>query len=72
MAAIAGIEDAGLTLGTTFDVFSKETVPILELFRSGILAAHEDVAIAGKFLAKAAVHAAQNPNEPPMQHLDHP
>lgn len=72
MAAIAGIEDAGLILGKTFDVFSKETIPILELFRSGILTANEDVTTAGHFLAKAAVHAAQNPNEPPMQHLDHP
>lgn len=70
MAAIAGLEDAGLRLGNEIDVFSKETVPILDLFRPGILSTGEDVTKAGKFLAKAAVHAAQKSGEPPLQGLD--
>ena len=72
MAAIAGLEDAGLRLGEEIDVFSKETVPILDLFRSGILSTGEDVTKAGKFLAKAAVFAAQKSDEPPLQELDRP
>ncbi len=72
MAAIAGLEDAGLRLGEEIDVFSKETVPILDLFRSGILSTGEDVTKAGKFLAKAAVFAAKNSGDRPMQELDQP
>ena len=72
MAAIAGIEDAGLKIGEKFDVFSKETVPILELFRPGILSAGEDVTKAGRFLAQAAVSAAKKDEAYPMQRLDHP
>ena len=72
MAAIAGFEDAGRTIGTDFDVFSKETVPILELFRSGIMTAKEDVTRAGAFLARAAVHAAAKDGTAPLQYLDQP
>ena len=72
MAAIAGLEDAGLNIGDGFDVFSKETVPILELFRPGILSAGEDVTKAGQFLAQASVHAAEHKDQPPMQQMDRP
>lgn len=72
MAAIVGFEDADRTLGKDFSVFSKETVPILELFRSGIITAKEDVTKAGTFLAKAAVHAALKDGSAPMQFLDTP
>jgi len=72
MAAIAGLEDAGLNIGDGFDVFSKETVPILELFRPGILSAGEDVTKAGQFLAQASVHAAEHKDQPPMQQMDMP
>lgn len=72
MAAVAGLEAAGRTIGDGFDVYSKETIPFLTLFRPGILCAHEDVAKAGEGLARAALHALQNPSEPPMQFLDVP
>ena len=66
MAAIAGMEDAGRKLGPDIDVVSKETVPLLDLFRPGILSIREDVTKAGLFLAKAAVAAVKNPDDPPM------
>lgn len=72
MAAIAGIESVGISLGDGLDVFSKETVPFLTLFRPSILCISEDVSAAGAFLANAAVHAAQNPGAPALQHLDAP
>jgi len=72
MAAIAGLEDAGRSLGDGIDVFSKETVPILDLFRAGILKEPEDVAKAGHFLARAAVQAAARDGSPMMQDLDQP
>jgi LacI family transcriptional regulator len=72
MAAIAGLEDAGRSLGDGIDVFSKETVPILDLFRAGILKEPEDVAKAGRFLARAAVQAAARDGSPMLQDLDRP
>lgn len=72
MAAAAGIEGAGKTLGEDFDIFSKETVPILNLFRPQILVASEDVAKAGDFLSKAALKIIRKAPEPLMQALDQP
>lgn len=73
MAAIAGMEDKGAEIGTKFDIFSKETVPILDLFRPGILKINEDVNKAGRFLADAARKAASRQYEERLfQELDHP
>lgn len=72
MAAIAGLEIAGHRIGEDFDVYSKEDLPILTLFRPGILCAREDIVKAGDFLARAAAHAAQKRDEPPLQYLDTP
>ena len=72
MAAISGIEKAGYTVGDEVDVFSKETVPFLKLFRPKILCISEDIAKAGEFLARSAIHAAEKREEPPMQFLDIP
>ena len=70
MAAVAGIEDAGLQLGPNFDVLSKETIPILGLFRPQILVAEEDITKTGGLLAEAAIRAACDKSEPPLQHLE--
>ncbi len=72
MAAAAGIEEAGKSLGADFDIFSKETVPILSLFRPQILAAREDVAKAGDFLARAVIKLVAKSPSPLMQGLDSP
>lgn len=72
MAAVAGCEDAGRHLGNDIDVFSKDTIPILDLFRTGIMTISEDIEKAGHFLAKAAVSAAKKGDSPPMQELDTP
>lgn len=72
MAAVSGFEDRGRALGTDFDVVSKDAIPFLPLFRNGIMIVAEDVERAGTFLARAAIHAAQHPEAPPMQGLDVP
>lgn len=72
MAAIAGLEAAGLEISENFDVFSKENAPFLSMFRPGILVKREDISVAGEFLARAAVHAAKSPSAVPMQYLDVP
>lgn len=72
MAAIAGLEDTGQKIGPAFDVFAKETVPILDMFRPGILSIQEDVSKAGRFLAQAALRAAKGDSVTLNQTLDHP
>jgi len=72
MAAVAGLEQNGAQVGKEIDVFTKEAVPFLKLFRADILTTAEQVGAAGEFLAKAAIQAIRAPNDPPMQHLEIP
>ena len=72
MAAVAGFEACGFAVGRDFDVVAKDAVPFLTLFRAPIMTVEEDVSRAGDFLARAAVHAIEHPEEPPMQCLDVP
>ncbi len=72
MAASKGSEDAGRTIGKTIEIFTKEPLPFLSLFREGLMVFHEDIDRAGDFLARAAMHAIKHPDEPPMQELDVP
>ncbi len=70
MAAVAGLEQHGAQVGREIDVFAKEAVPFLKLFRADILTLAEQVNTAGNFLAQAAIQAVRQPNEPPMQGLE--
>ncbi|WP_377510411.1 LacI family transcriptional regulator [Octadecabacter sp. R77987] len=72
MAAVAGMEAEGFDVATDIDVFSKEPMPFLKLFRKGIIVIPEDVKHAGEFLARAAIQAVREPNAPPMQGLEVP
>jgi LacI family transcriptional regulator len=72
MAAVAALESTGRAVGRDVDVFAKEAIPFLTLFRPGIIAMREDVSRAGDFLAHAAIRAAREPGAPPMQGLDVP
>ncbi|MEL6682656.1 MAG: LacI family transcriptional regulator [Pseudomonadota bacterium] len=72
MAAVAAIEQHGSQVGQEIDVFAKEAMPFLKLFRADILTISEQVNTAGDFLAKAAIQAIRHPDEPPMQGLEVP
>jgi len=72
IGAIVAIEDRGLELGTDIDVYSKEVVPILKMFRQNIIVELEDIGAAGEQLADAVVQRLHNPDKPPMQHLEIP
>ena len=72
MAGATAIEAAGKTVGAEVDVFAKEAVPFLNLFRPGIISVSEDASRAGEFLARAVVQAIDRPDLPPMQGLDFP
>ena len=72
MAAVAALEQHGAQVGREIDVFAKEAMPFLKLFRADILTISEQVNTAGAFLAKAAIQAIKKPDEPPMQSLEVP
>ena len=72
MASVASLEKVGRVLTKDIDVFAKEAVSILEWFRPGILTVFEDVTVAGDFIARAAMQAVRQPDEPPMQFLEKP
>ena len=72
LAAVAAVEGNGLAVGKEIDIFAKEAAPFLKIVRADILTIEEYVGSAGEFLAKAAIQAIKNPDEPPMQHLEIP
>ena len=72
MAAAGVVEARGFEVGTTFDIYAKETFPILGMFREGMLSLSEDIEAAGRFLAKAAIHEVATKGASPMQELDGP
>ena len=72
MAAVAGFEKLNLTIGQDIDIVAKDAVNFLKLFRNQIIVINENVEIAGKKLAEAAIHSAQNPDSEPIQYIDRP
>jgi LacI family transcriptional regulator len=72
MAAVSAIEQCQRTVGREVDVFAKEAVPFLKLFRADILTLAERIGTAGEFLARAAIQAIRDPKAPPMQALEEP
>lgn len=72
MAAVAALEQNGGKVGREIDVITKEAMPFLEYFRADVLTISEMVNTAGDFLARAAIQAVRNPNDPPMQQLEVP
>ena len=72
LAAVSAIEHHGATVGNEIDIFAKEAIPFLKLFRADILTIAEKVGTAGEFLAKAAIQAIREPDKPPMQGLEVP
>ncbi|MGB1344894.1 MAG: LacI family transcriptional regulator [Amylibacter sp.] len=72
MAAVAGFEKLNLSIGQDIDIVAKDAVNFLKLFRNQIIVINENVEIAGKKLAEAAIHAAQNPDTEPIQYIDRP
>ncbi len=72
MAAVAGAERAGFRIGQEFDLVSKEAIRFLHQFRREIIVVHEDVGLAGKFLAEALMAAIERRAPEQGQFLDVP
>jgi len=69
---ISSVETMGGVLTRDFDIVAKEAISFLRRFRAGIMVVHEDIDLAGDFLARALLHRIKSPTEPPMQQLVHP
>jgi len=55
LAVVGGIEDAGLTVGRDVDIVSKQSAPLLHLFRPALLVVSEDFRLAGRELARSVL-----------------
>lgn len=55
LALVGGIEDAGLTVGRDIDIVSKQSAPLLHLFRPTLLVVNEDFRHAGRNLARSVL-----------------
>ena len=63
------LNEFGKTLGTDIDLCAKERFTFFSLIRPDIVTIKEDLNQAGSFLAKAALHAVEQPKDPPLQLL---
>lgn len=70
MAAVAGAERSGATLGRDFDAVGKEAIAFLERFRRDLIVMHEDVSRAGDFLARAIMAAIERRAPELSQYID--
>ena len=72
VAAVAGAEKAGRTIGRDFDIVSKEANHFLHRFRKEIIVVEENVGRAGSFLTKALMAAIERRAPERGQFLDRP
>ena len=71
-ALVAGIEDAGLRVGTDVDIVSKQSAKLLHLFRPQLLVVNEDVRLAGRELARSVIGCIDGAPPPSLQSLSLP
>ena len=72
VAAVAGAEKAGRTIGRDFDIASKEANHFLHRFRKEIIVVEENVNRAGSFLTRALMAAIERRAPERGQFLDRP
>jgi LacI family transcriptional regulator len=72
VAAVAGAEKAGLSIGQDFDIVAKEANHFLHRFRKEIIVVQEDVSRAGGFLTRALMAAIERRAPERGQYLDRP
>jgi LacI family transcriptional regulator len=71
-ALVAGIEDAGLTLGEDLDIVSKQSSKMLHLFRPRLLVVDEDFRLAGRELARSVIGCIDGAPPVSLQSLSQP
>jgi LacI family transcriptional regulator len=71
-AVVGGIEDAGLTVGRDIDVVSKQSSPLLHLFRPALFVVNEDFRRAGRELARSVLGWIDGTDPASLQSLNVP
>lgn len=71
-ALVAGIEEAGLTLGREIDIVSKQSFRLLPLFRPAIHVVNEDFRLAGRQLARSVIGAIEGAPMEGLQSMEVP
>jgi len=71
-ALVAGVGDAGVTVGEGVDIVSKQSSPLLHLLRQPLFVVDEDVRRAGRELARAVMGAIANRPVESLQSLSVP
>jgi LacI family transcriptional regulator len=71
-AIVAGIEDAGMVLGRDVDVVSKQSSPLLQLFRPKLHVVNEDVRLAGRELVRSVLARIDGADPRTLQSLSVP
>jgi len=72
LALVAGIEDAGLSLGDDVDIVSKQSSNMLHLFRPRLLVVDEDFRLAGRELARSVMGCIAGAPPDSLQSLSRP
>ena len=72
IAIVAGIEAAGLRIGTDVDLASKQSTDVLKWFRPEIIVFNEDVRQAGRELARAVLRRIAGIDARELQTLSYP
>jgi LacI family transcriptional regulator len=72
LAVVGGIEDAGLVVGRDVDVVSKQSTPLLHLFRPAIFVVNEDFRLAGRELARSVLRWIDGADPKGLQSLSVP
>jgi LacI family transcriptional regulator len=71
-AIVAGIEDAGLTIGDELDIASKQCANLLHLFRPRLFLVDEDIRLAGRELARSVMGCIAGAPPASLQSLSRP
>jgi LacI family transcriptional regulator len=71
-AVVAGIEEAGLTLGRDVDLVSKQSSRLLHWFRREIYTVDEDIKLAGRELSSAVLKRIEGADAKSLQSLSVP
>ena len=68
-ALVAGIEEAGMSLGADIDVVSKQSSKLLRWFRPQLQVVHEDFRLAGRDLARSVLRSIEGADVRTLQTL---
>jgi LacI family transcriptional regulator len=71
-ATVAGFRDAGLVIGRDFDIVTKHTTELVQLFNPSLISIPEDFRLAGNDLAQKLIASINGAPVATLQHVEKP